>query len=128
VQTYARFGEPSRSTRTRCRFGSNRRFVATIEWERWLPNDGFFPQMEQIFDMAAGSVAKRRERVDYARALARSRAKRSAISSAERTASAALSIRASAWATLSTVRTPKATGTPVSMPASWSPEAHSAAT
>jgi hypothetical protein len=45
--------------RTRCRFGSQRRFEATIECERWLPNDGFFPQIAQIFDIAARSVAKR---------------------------------------------------------------------
>ena len=63
-----------------------RRFEATIECERWLPNDGFFPQIAQIFDIAGGIVA-----TDALRpALARSRAKRSAISSAERTASAAL--------------------------------------
>ena len=40
--------------RTRWRFGSQRRFVATIECERWLPKDGFFPQIAQIFDMRAG--------------------------------------------------------------------------
>jgi lipase (class 2) len=43
--------------RTRWRLGSKRRLVATIEWLRWLPNDGFFPQMEQILDMRAPSVA-----------------------------------------------------------------------
>jgi hypothetical protein len=57
VQTYARVGEPFSSMRTRCRFGSKRRFVATIEWERWLPNPGFFPQTAQTFDMTRGSVA-----------------------------------------------------------------------
>ena len=41
-------------TRTRWRFGLKRRFVATIEWLRLWPNDGFFPQMAQTFDMAAG--------------------------------------------------------------------------
>ena len=51
-----------------------------------------------------------------------------AISSAERTASAALGIRASACSTVSTVRTPNETGTPVSMPASCRPDAHSWAT
>ena len=60
MQTYARVGEPLSSTRTRCRFGSQRRFEATIECERWLPNDGFFPQMAQIFDIAGGIVATRR--------------------------------------------------------------------
>jgi hypothetical protein len=34
VQTYARVGFPLRRIRTRWRFGSNRRFVATIEWLR----------------------------------------------------------------------------------------------
>ena len=46
-----------RRMRTRCRFGSQRRFEATIECERWLPNDGFFPQIAQIFDIAGGIVA-----------------------------------------------------------------------
>ena len=50
MQTYARVGLPSSSTRTRWRFGLKRRFVATIEWLRLLPNAGFFPQMAQIFD------------------------------------------------------------------------------
>jgi hypothetical protein len=59
--------------------------VATIECERWFPNAGFFPQIAQTFDIASGSVAGR-----YVRALARSRANRSAISSADRTASPAL--------------------------------------
>jgi hypothetical protein len=31
--------------RTRCRFGSKRRFVATIEWLREFPKPGFLPQM-----------------------------------------------------------------------------------
>jgi hypothetical protein len=31
----------------------NRRFVATIEWLRLCPKDGFFPQTAQIFDTAA---------------------------------------------------------------------------
>ena len=44
--------------RTRCRFGLNRRFVATIEWLRLLPKPGFFPQMAQIFDMRRRMVAK----------------------------------------------------------------------
>jgi hypothetical protein len=50
-------GEPFSSTRTRCRFGSNRRFVATIECDRWLPKDGFFPQIAQTFDMPREMVA-----------------------------------------------------------------------
>ena len=41
-------------TRTRWRFGLKRRFVATIEWLRLWPNDGFFPQIAQTFDMAGG--------------------------------------------------------------------------
>jgi hypothetical protein len=52
VQTYARCGVPSMSTRTRWRFGSNRRFVATIEWLRLWPNDGFFPHITQILAMS----------------------------------------------------------------------------
>jgi hypothetical protein len=28
-----------------------RRFVATIEWLRLWPNDGFFPQMAHTFDI-----------------------------------------------------------------------------
>jgi len=30
-----------------------RRFVATIEWLRLWPNDGFFPQIAQTLDTAA---------------------------------------------------------------------------
>jgi len=51
VQTYARVARPSRITRTRCRFGLKRRFVATIEWLRLLPKPGFFPQIAQTLDM-----------------------------------------------------------------------------
>ena len=42
VQTYTRRGVPPSSMRTRWRFGSNRRLVATIEWLRLWPNDGPF--------------------------------------------------------------------------------------
>src|SRR4051794_41436788 len=52
VHTYARCALPFRRTRTRWRLGSKRRFVATIEWLRWLPNPGFFPQMEQTLGTA----------------------------------------------------------------------------
>src|SRR5258707_663335 len=38
--------------RTRCRFGSKRRLVATIEWLRLLPKPGPFPQETQTLDMA----------------------------------------------------------------------------
>jgi hypothetical protein len=51
VQTYARFATPFTSMRTRWRFGSNRRLVATIECERLWPNAGFFPQTEQTLDI-----------------------------------------------------------------------------
>jgi len=51
VQTYARVGLPPITTRTRCRFGSKRRFVATIEWLRWWPKPGFLPQIAQILDI-----------------------------------------------------------------------------
>ena len=37
MQTYVRVGWPSISTRTRCRFGLKRRFVATIECDRLFP-------------------------------------------------------------------------------------------
>ena len=53
MHTYARAGRPERSTRTRWRFGSNRRFVATIEWLRLWPNEGFLPQIAQTLDMEA---------------------------------------------------------------------------
>ena len=43
VQTYSRLGAPPTEMRTFCRFGLNRRFVATIEWLRLCPNDGPFP-------------------------------------------------------------------------------------
>src|SRR5947199_4424148 len=55
--------------RTRCRLGLKRRFVATIEWLRWLPKPGFFPQIAQILDIAAAqsscehSVARDRARL-----------------------------------------------------------------
>src|SRR3954453_15922845 len=42
--------------RTRWRFGLKRRFVATIEWLRLWPNDGFFPQIAQTLDTAAGGA------------------------------------------------------------------------
>jgi hypothetical protein len=31
--------------------GLKRRFVATIEWLRWWPKEGFLPQTEQTLDM-----------------------------------------------------------------------------
>jgi hypothetical protein len=34
--------------------GSNRRFVATIEWLRLFPKPGFFPQMAQTLDIGGG--------------------------------------------------------------------------
>ena len=40
VHTYTRRGVPWSSMRTFCRFGSNRRLVATIEWLRLCPNAG----------------------------------------------------------------------------------------
>src|SRR5215213_101118 len=50
---YALLATPSISTRTRCRFGLKRRLVATIEWLRLFPNDGFLPQDAQTLDTAA---------------------------------------------------------------------------
>ena len=64
----------------------------------------------------------------YLDAAARRFAKRSAISSAVRTASAPFSRRGDAWSGRSSVRTPNATGTPVSIAASCSPDAASLAT
>ena len=51
VQTYARVAFPFRNMRTRWRFGSKRRFVATIEWLRWCPKLGFFPQITHTLDI-----------------------------------------------------------------------------
>src|SRR5690348_1336972 len=53
VQTYARVAFPFNTMRTRWRFGSKRRFVATIEWLRWFPKPGFLPQIEQTFAIGA---------------------------------------------------------------------------
>ena len=54
MHTYARCGAPFSSTRTRWRLGLKRRFVATIEWLRLWPNDGFFPHTEHTLDMTRG--------------------------------------------------------------------------
>ena len=53
VQTQARCAFPASKTRTRCRFGLNRRFVATIEWLRLFPKPGPLPQTAHTFDMTA---------------------------------------------------------------------------
>ena len=45
VQTYTRAGAAPTMIRTFCRFGSNRRLVATIEWLRLWPNAGPLPQL-----------------------------------------------------------------------------------
>ena len=45
VQTYTRRGALPTRIRTFWRFGSKRRFVATIEWLRLLPNAGPRPQL-----------------------------------------------------------------------------------
>jgi hypothetical protein len=45
VHTYTRRGAFPTMILTFCRFGSKRRFVATIEWLRLLPNEGPFPQL-----------------------------------------------------------------------------------
>src|SRR5439155_26287581 len=58
VQTYARVALPFKTMRTRWRFGSKRRFVATIEWLRWWPKPGFFPQTAQTFDMRRPRIAR----------------------------------------------------------------------
>jgi hypothetical protein len=51
-------GEPSSTIRTCCRFGLNRRLVATIEWLREFPNPGFLWQMAQTRAMAPRSIAR----------------------------------------------------------------------
>jgi hypothetical protein len=53
VQTYTRRGAPPTMILTFCRFGSKRRFVATIEWLRLWPNAGFLPQLWQTLAMRA---------------------------------------------------------------------------
>jgi hypothetical protein len=45
VQTLTRLRAPPSTMRTFCRFGSNRRRVATNEWLREFPNDGPLPQL-----------------------------------------------------------------------------------
>ncbi len=42
----------------RCRFGLKRRLVATIEWLRLFPKEGFFPQIEQTLDTAAAESSE----------------------------------------------------------------------
>ena len=51
MQTYARIAFPFKTMRTCWRFGSKRRFVATIEWLRLFPKPGFFPQTAQTLDI-----------------------------------------------------------------------------
>jgi hypothetical protein len=51
VQTYTRRGAVPTKIRTFCRFGSKRRLVARIEWDRLWPNAGAFPQLWQTFDI-----------------------------------------------------------------------------
>jgi hypothetical protein len=45
VHTYTRRGALPTRIRTFCRFGSKRRFVATIEWLRLWPKAGPRPQL-----------------------------------------------------------------------------------
>jgi hypothetical protein len=45
---------PFRRMRTFWRFGLKRRRVATIEWLRLFPNDGFLPQVTQTLDIGRG--------------------------------------------------------------------------
>lgn len=44
VQTSTRRGVPPSSMRTFCRFASNRRLLATMEWLRLWPKAGPLPQ------------------------------------------------------------------------------------
>lgn len=57
VQTYFRTFTPSLRMRTFCRFGSNRRLVATIEWLRLCPKLGPLPHESQIFDIRRRIIA-----------------------------------------------------------------------
>ena len=52
MHTYTRLGAPSTMIRTFCRFGLNRRLVATIEWLRLCPNAGPLRQEWQTLAMA----------------------------------------------------------------------------
>ena len=54
MQTYTRRGALPTRTRTFCRLGSKRRFVATIEWLRLCPKAGPFPQLMQTLAMERG--------------------------------------------------------------------------
>ena len=47
VHTFRRFGAPLTSARTRWMFGFQRRLVRRWEWETFIPNDGFLPQISQ---------------------------------------------------------------------------------
>ena len=51
VHTYARVGVPFAMMRTFCRFGSNLRGVARMEWLRLCPKLGPFPHTLQTFDI-----------------------------------------------------------------------------
>jgi voltage-dependent potassium channel beta subunit len=52
AQTFTRRGVPSTMARTRCTFGSHRRFVRRWEWDTRIPKNGRFPQMSQTAAMA----------------------------------------------------------------------------
>lgn len=56
VQTYTRRGALPTMILTFWRFGSKRRFVATIEWLRLLPNAGPFPQLWHILAIEGCSL------------------------------------------------------------------------
>src|SRR5580704_10790501 len=45
VQTCRRLGAPLTTARTRWMFGSHRRLVRRWEWETFMPNEGFLPQI-----------------------------------------------------------------------------------
>lgn len=47
VHTFSRVGDPLTTARTRWMFGFQRRFVRRWEWETFMPNDGFLPQISQ---------------------------------------------------------------------------------
>ena len=51
VQTFIRFTAEPTITRTRCRFGIQRRLETLCAWLTRFPNTGALPQTSHIFDM-----------------------------------------------------------------------------
>jgi hypothetical protein len=55
VQTFIRFTDEPTITRTRCRFGIQRRLDTLWAWLTRFPNTGAFPQTSHIFAMLTPS-------------------------------------------------------------------------